>query len=288
MRVSCTTIWILAAAAQVCVAQGKPVEPAPQLVREVVYNELHDHDRHGYWRYSIEQHTPEGIRVSEQVETTGGPITRVIAKAGHPLDAEGQRLEETRLMRLMNSPAEQSSQRQAYADDEKRVGRILALLPDAFVFEEAGEENGCRHLHFRPNPNYAAHGVEARVFHGFAGDLWIDTRMKRLARLDGHLQENVDFGLGMLGRINKGSWFRMDRAQVSATEWKTSRLEVHMNGRALLFKTIARETSEVRGNFAPLPASLSVAQGARLLEQANNNETLSSALFSPATLQLRR
>jgi hypothetical protein len=33
-----------------------------QLAREVVYNELHDHDRHGHWRYWIEhqvqQETP--------------------------------------------------------------------------------------------------------------------------------------------------------------------------------------------------------------------------------------
>jgi len=37
--------------------QIQPLMPPAQLVREVVYNELHDHDQHGYWRYWIEPNT---------------------------------------------------------------------------------------------------------------------------------------------------------------------------------------------------------------------------------------
>jgi len=53
-----------------------------------------------------------------------------------------------------------------------------------------------------------------------------------------------------------------------------------MRGRAMLFKTIARETSEVRGGFSPVPAGISLAQGISLLDQ---NETR-SALISQASL----
>ena len=45
-------------------------------------------------------------------------------------------------------------------------------------------------------------------------------------------------------------------------DWKTERLEVHMQGRAILFKTIARETSETRGGFTPIPR-LSLDQAVR-------------------------
>jgi hypothetical protein len=38
-----------------------------------------------------------------------------------------------------------------------------------------------------------------------------------------------------------------------------------MLGRAMLFKTIARETSEVRGGFVAVPGGLNVAQGVALL-----------------------
>lgn len=289
MRMSSTTLCLAAVgAAHLCMAQGKPLEPAQQLVREVVYNELHDHDAHGYWRYLIEQRLADGVRISQQVETTGGPITRVVTNNGRPLDASSRRLEQTRLERLMNSPSEQASHRQAYAEDEKRVGRILALLPDAFHFDEVGEEHGCRHLRFRPLPDYPVHSIEARIFRGISGDLWIDTHTKRMARLEGRLDVNIDFGMGMLGRVNKGSWFRMDRLQVSPTEWKTNLLEVHVSGRALLFKTIARETSETRSNFSALPATISVAQGAHLLELTDaRTDSIVAATFTPASLQQR-
>jgi len=257
----------------------QPIPPG-QLVREVVYNELHDHERHGYWLYWIERRSPKETRLEEQVETAEGPITRLDQSNGHPLEAAELVAEQERLNRLLNSPAEQARHRQEYAEDEKRIGRIVALLPDAFLYEYDGEENGCYRLRFRPNPNYPARSIEARIFHAMSGELWVNSRYKRLARLDGHLLENVDFGYGILGRLYKGGWFQLQRTRVSATDWKTERLEVHMRGRAMLFKTIARETSEVRGGFSPVPAGISLAQGISLLDQ---NETR-SALISQASL----
>jgi hypothetical protein len=248
-----------------------PEDPA-RLVREVVYNELHDHDTHGYWKYWIERHTSKGSRIDEQVETPDGPVTRAQFANGQPLSADAREEENRRMERLLSSRAEQAQHRKEYAEDEHRIGRILALLPDAFLYEPAqGQmmpEGLCYHLRFRPNPEYPAHSIESRIFHAMAGDLWISVKSKRLARLDGKLQENVDFGYGILGRLYKDGWFRLERTHVSAGgsgDWKTQRLEVHMIGRAILFKTIARETSEVRGGFTPVPAGLSLQQAVLLV-----------------------
>jgi hypothetical protein len=145
-------------------------------------------------------------------------------------------------------------------------------------------ENDCYRLHFRPNPEYSAHSIEARIFHAMNGELWVDSRYKRMARLDGHIAENVDFGYGILGRLYKGGWFQLQRTRVSATDWKTENLEVHMSGRAMLFKTIARETSERRGGFLPVPAGLNLAQGVSLLDQAQPD----SALLAPARYSISR
>jgi hypothetical protein len=264
--------------------QSQPLMPPGLLVREVVYNELHDHERHGYWRYWVERRVQKETRLEDQVETTDGPITLLEQSNGRPLDAVRRLAEQDRLNHLLNSPQEQARFRQEHAEDEKRIGRIVTLLPDAFLYEYDGEENGCYRLRFRPNPEYPAHSVEARIFHSMNGELWVSARRKRLARLDGHLEENVDFGYGILGRLYKGGWFRLQRAQVSATDWKTERLEVHMSGRAMLFKTIARENSEIRGGFAPVPAGMSLAQGFSLLNQV----PAGSARLSPASFSLAR
>jgi hypothetical protein len=283
-RVLCIMTGALAAAT--AHGAGQPPQPTIQpeqavtLVREVVYNELHDHEQHGWWRYWIEKHSPKETLLEEQVETSDGPVTRVELRNGHPLDRKGEQQEEEKLQELLNSPSQQASHKQAYLEDEKRIGRIVALLPEAFLYEDAGEENGLRHLRFRPNPNYPPHSIEARIFHAMNGDLWVDTRMKRLARLSGHLQENVDFGYGILGRLYKGGWFELQRTQVSPIDWKTERLEVHMSGRAMLFKTIARETSEMRGGFVAVPAAMSLSQGKHLLDETNASTSMLSSIFA--------
>lgn len=273
----CSILWTASwsAGAQVGAA-GSPI----QLVREVVYNELHDHEHHGYWRYWVRKEAQRRSILEEQVETADGPINRLVASDGRALGTAEEQEEQDRLNRLLHSVREQARQRQDYAEDEKRTGRILALLPDAFLFEAAGEENGCTHLRFRPNPNYPAHSIEERVFHAMSGELWIDTRFKRLARLDGKLIENVDFGYGILGRLYKGGWFRLERTRVSATDWKTAGLELHLSGRALLLKTIAHETSEVRGGFTPVPAGLSLAQGLQMLMPLHATAAVTQASFA--------
>ncbi len=246
------------------------------LVREVVYNELHDHDTHGYWRYWIEKHSDKGTQLQEQVETKDGPVTRLRLANGQQLSEQTRNEEQRKLDRLVSSPSEQAQHRKDYAEDEKRIGRIVALLPEAFVYEPAEfepksqsmPECSCYHMRFRPNPAYPAHSIEARIFHAMSGDLWISVDQKRMVRLDGKLQENVDFGYGILGRLNRDGWFRLERTRVGGDgrgDWKTKRLEIHMNGRAMLFKTIARETSEVRGGFEPVAQGLSLEQAAEMV-----------------------
>jgi hypothetical protein len=285
MRTVWVVIGILAAASAPC-ARAAALEDARTLVREVVYNEQHDHDQHGYWRYWVAKHGQDGTQIEEQVETVDGTVSRVLLHNGQRLDAEGEQVEQAKLRTLLNSPAQQANLRQACREDDDKVGHVLALLPDAFVFQDAGVENGFRHLRYSPNPNYSAHSIEARVFHQLSGDLWVDMRMKRLRRLEGHLDDNVNIGFGMLGRVNKGGWFRLVRTQVSADEWKTERLEVHMNGRALMLKTIGHEANEVRGGFEAVPARMSMTQGLHMLEQGSTECAAAMAMgrFSPKSL----
>jgi hypothetical protein len=298
MRVFWGLVGMMAVVQGFCFAQSSPATqsgpgmPAGQLVREVVYNELNDHQGHGYWRYWVERHTSKDTRVEDQIETAQGPVTHLTLTNGHPISQETEQQEVARLQRLLTSPTEQALHLQEYEEDERRIGRILGFLPEAFVYQYGGEENGCYKLTFKPNPDYPAHSIEARIFHSMSGTLWVDARMKRLARLDGHVEENLDFGYGILGRLYKGGWFQLVRTQVSATDWKTERLEVHMVGRALLVKSFARETSEVRGGFVPVPAGMNLAQGMALLEQTeaeshSEGTPRPQGLVTPTVLALR-
>ena len=54
------------------------------MIRETIYNELQDHNNHGYWRYWIQQRVQNDTRLQEQVETADGPIARLVQTNGHP------------------------------------------------------------------------------------------------------------------------------------------------------------------------------------------------------------
>ena len=216
----------------------------------------------------MERRSQAGTSVEEQVETADGPIGRLMLSGGHALGPEAEKAEQERLQELLASPGEQARQQKQYDEDEERIGRILALLPSAFVYQYDGEENGRYRLRFRPNREDRACTIESRILHAMSGTLWIDARSKRVSRLEGQVDENVDFGFGILGRLYKGGWFRLERVQVSATEWKTEAFEVHMNIRALMVKTFARETSELRGGFVPVPTGMSLAEGLAVLNQS--------------------
>lgn len=268
MRRACLLTGIAPIVLAVGTASPQALETPSKLVHEVVYNEMQDHNTHGLWRYWVEQHSQNGTQTELQVETTAGPVSKLVKTNGRPLDPQDSREEENRLRSLIDSPGQQLLRRREYEEDEKRVTVVLGMLADAYLLEDAGEEDGCRHLRFRPDPSYVPRSMDARVMRSLQGDLWIDLRAKRLARIEAHFSQNVDFAFGLLGHIDKGGWFNMQRVQVSPSEWKTERLEIHLSGRAMLFKSLSRETSEVRGGFAPVPSGIGLDQGVQLLEKS--------------------
>jgi len=83
-----------------------------------------------------------------------------------------------------------------------------------------------------------------------------------------------------------------ERTRVSATDWKTERLEVHIAGRALLVKSFARETSERRGGFCPCPRGHESGAGDGGTDQTQAQSQTEAAprpkgLVAPTVLALR-
>jgi hypothetical protein len=242
-------------------------EATRQLIRDVVYNEMHDHDVHGYWEYTVQKRVGSQSLTEEQVETHEGPVHRLITVDGQSLSAAQQRQELDRLDKLVRDPSEQRQLKEKYFEDEQRIVRIVRLLPEAFLYEYDGREGEDLRFNFKPNPAFHPPTIEARIFHAMGGTIWIDGRYKRLARLQGHLVDDLTFGFGFFGRLNKGGWFNLERVRASDTDWKTHALEVQMTGKAILFKTISKDTHEVRSGFVPVSRGTTLAEARELLDR---------------------
>ena len=81
-------------------------------------------------------------------------------------------------------------------------------------------------------------------------------------RLEGHLQQDVDFGWGILGRLNKGGWIVIEQADVGEHQWRIVHFKMSMSGR-VVFKTKVFDTTEDQSQFAPVPVELTYKQAIR-------------------------
>jgi hypothetical protein len=254
-------------------ANGQGESPQ-QLIKDVVYNELNDHRHHGYFEYLDMKRTGEQTVVKAEVETTAGRVYRTLAEGGRPLTAERREEESRRLEELLRDPGQQQKLLRDYQGDEDRIARIVGLMPEGFLYQFDGAEGEEIRLRYRPNPDFKPPTYEARVFHGMAGTVWINAREKRLSRLRGELVANVDFGYGLLGRLDKGGTFEMERVEVAPGNWKTTALDVHITGHVILLKSIGKDQTERRSEFRQVPADLTLRQaGAMLAESASDVET---------------
>jgi hypothetical protein len=156
---------------------------------------------------------------------------------------------------------------QARNEKAEPGARLFKILPDAFVFTYEGRDGHLIKLSFRPNPNFQPASVEARVLHGMQGEMTVDTSQERLAAINGHLMEDVTFGGGLLGHLDKGGYFEVRQAEVAAGHWEMTVLSVDMKGKALLFKTIAVHETENHSDFHQVPDDLTLGGAAGILNR---------------------
>ena len=104
--------------------------------------------------------------------------------------------------------------------------------------------------------------MESRVFAAMAGEIVVDNAQHRIETLRGHLTDDVKFGLGLLGRMRKGGTFEIERRELATGIWQITESHVHIDGKALIFKTIGEQEDEVKSDFRRVKPELSLEQAA--------------------------
>jgi hypothetical protein len=124
---------------------------------------------------------------------------------------------------------------------------------------------------FTPNPKFNPLELEMQVLTQMTGEIWIDVEHERVTRLEGHLQQDVDFGWGILGRLNKGGWIAIEQADVGEHQWRIVHFQMSMSGR-VVFKTRVFDTTEDESQFAPLPVELTFQQAIQMMNTGSGTE----------------
>jgi hypothetical protein len=238
------------------------------LVKAVIRGELQPPDvTEIHWKYLLDKEVDGKQEIREVVETKSGSLDRLLATASRPLTDAQQRDETERILRLSHSPEAQHKLEQTHRKDAAQCDALLQMIPDAFLFEYAAESGGLAKLIFKANPYFQPSSREGKVLHEMAGEIWVDPKQQRLVSISGHLMNEVKFGGGLLGHLEKGGEFRVKRTEIAPGHWEVMEIVVNMRGKALLFKTISVQQKEVHSNFQPVPDDLSLSDAAGLLLQ---------------------
>lgn len=241
-------------------------------VRASIQHELACQDNdHSHWRYRFHREDEKYNYDRDVIDARDGEIARTILLNGLPLNPDDRQRDEDRMKKLVDDPETRAKRDKRMKDDDAKARQMLQAIPDAFIFKYDGEENGMVRLTFTPNPHYVAPTRELQVFRAMTGKVWISRSPNRLGGIEGTLFEDVTFGWGLLGRLNKGGTFKVKQRDVGEGHWVVTSLDVNMVGRALLFKTINARQKEYRTDFHRLPDSITMAEAYQLLEKTDNS-----------------
>jgi hypothetical protein len=249
-----------------------------ELVRKAVQNEIKaTNDSAAHFLFRATKTTPQGSTTRIYVETRDATAGLVVAYNGKPLTPEQRRDEEARIERFIRNPEELRKKRAQERENAERSLRITRALPDAFLYEFAGEEAGSSgigrtgdtlvKLNFRPNPRYSPPSRVEEILTGMQGYLLIDAVQERLASIDGTLFKEVGFGWGILGHLNRGGRFVVHQQDVGNNLWEISSVSLDLTGKILLLKTFTFNSTEVFSGFRPVPSDLTFAQALDLLKK---------------------
>lgn len=269
-RTTLVTIFLFVIAASVFAAgQNAPQLSPADLIKAVIRTELSSSVPDSEWKYALEKETDGKKQTLQVVETKSGSLERLLAIDGKPLTDSQQHDELQRLLELSRSLDEQRKLAETRKKDSDQCAAFLKMIPDAFIFEYSGEHAGPNgdfvKLKFTPNPNYRPPTREGKVMHALAGEVWVDSKEQRLVAIDGQLLNEVKFGGGLFGRLEKGGRFNVKRAEIAHGQWEVTELDVNMHGKALLFKTISVQQKELHHGFERVPDDLSMGDAAALL-----------------------
>jgi hypothetical protein len=241
-------------------------QDARQFVARAVQNELSkDANDHSHWLYFEVDQKPEHPVKQWVADTGDGSLKRVVQLDGRSVSPQEQQQQMDAYIRDSGARAKQ---RKSGAHDDEEAAKMLRMLPNSFLWTSLGEQGDNTLLHFRPDPNFTPPDMETKVFAAMEGDMAVNTKQMRIASLKGRLTHDVTFLGGLLGKMNGGGTFDVERRETGHEGvWQITESHIHINGHALLFKTISEQEDDVKTEFRQLPAEISLEQAKQDLLQ---------------------
>ncbi|HEV2464699.1 MAG TPA: hypothetical protein VGT04_12920 [Acidobacteriaceae bacterium] len=246
------------------ICASAPAQDARSLVRDAVNAEIAaDRADQSRWVFHEVDLKP-GNNVAQWVaQTKYADVKRVVSINRHSIPKKQQR---AAVQSFIHNTNAQALQRQSAQKDSQQAEALLKMLPNAFIWTIASRNTETTVFHFRPDPKFYPPTRQARVFAAMEGSMTVSKSQHRIQQLKGTMIYDVNFGWGgILGSLKKGGWFEVDRIETATGIWQINVTHVHIQGHALLFKTISEQEDDSKSNFTREPDNVTLQEAADAL-----------------------
>ncbi len=196
-------------------------------------------------RFEKRELDPDGqIKSQSVVVTRRDPweelvVTRVVSRDEKPLSADDAQKQEEKLRKSVEE------QRRNPSKSKDDTDSWMDELPDAMEFHKLGIEqiNGrsTDMFDFGPRPGYKAKQMRTRAVEKITGKVWIDREDGELTKVDLTVFDTINVGFGMLGRVEKGTHFEMERKKWAAGIWFESWQRIRFEVKVMIVKSLRQE-----------------------------------------------
>jgi hypothetical protein len=181
---------------------------------------------------------PSEVKVWRVFPAGTGMSKIPLSAEAKPTSAESYRAALEKLQTTLVWAAETGpAQREAYAKVERRKKERNDLIDStrkAFLFTKVGEEmRGDRALvkyEMARNPAFKPANRNEMLFTRVAGTLWIDKETSELAKIEGHVTDDITLAL-FLAKVYRGSYFMQEWYEMAPGVWLPSYQQYDFDGR---------------------------------------------------------
>lgn len=138
------------------------------------------------------------------------------------------------------TPTERASRERKQAEVRQRQREIVDDVFRVFDIRLVGEDtiDGRRVIavSLTPRAGVATRSKPGKYFPKFHGDAWVSADDYQVVKAELEASSDVLLGLGLVGRVHKGSRFTFERKKINDEVWLPGRVVIELAGRTLLVR----------------------------------------------------
>jgi hypothetical protein len=186
----------------------------------------------------------------------GETYKRLVSVDGVPLpqaeldkrDAAHRKVVLDKLEQIRVERPSERKKRLARLEKERReqqevVDDVFAIYEIGLVGREMLDGRPTLVTTLTPRPQARTRSDAGRFLKKIRGRAWVNEADRQVVRVEMEAVEDITFGLGLLGRMHKGSTIMFRRTHVNGEIWLPAEAQYKLAGRTLVFRKFALEST---------------------------------------------